>query len=578
MGRARLRWWCALLAVAGAALGGSATRALPQVVKCDLDAPADCCQHLPASALSCDAGAPASARSPRKKNVVLILADDSGYCHHGFMQGMCSESSKLPCPDGVCAAAGELCTRGRCIKPCVSNIACTGICGSSADLMADVDPDERPLRLDDPGCRNRQPPRPGKDPLGWCAENTDETGHFVFRRDFPCAGTPGIEDHHVRTPHLDALASEGAVFTRAHVPGDSCKPARVGILLGMQNVHAHDLAGSSVTCDLDDPLSFNGIGCFLPEHRSYLWGKGDVGTARTSGFAAGSAGGNPSLGKLRGACRPINCEQRLQVDRMPVRVPEDVVPPPPDALVSVSGIDDRIFPRLESELLRADDAQGRNAHLTQPFFIWYAPNIPHDGGVSPRVFRKWYDPRLVSGDPTAPPREKKSFEFLGRVSLFDVGVGALVDALRRRCVCDADGNPASLYDNTVLVYLHETGVVLPEAKQRPSENGHRTPIVINEPGHRRPGTHVPPRQVAGELASGTDLLATIVAYASEPAGPPLPPTDPDACGPAPDQQGYPFVRSLCRAVKGDPTPVRRLLYGHDSDVPLATGEDRYVVT
>jgi len=546
--------------------------------KCDLDAPGDCCRNLPPDRLTCDPDAPSSLRSPRRKNVVLIIGDDNGYCHHGFMQGMCSESSQLPCPDGTCGDPAEFCTRGRCIKPCVSNIACTGVCGSSATLMANVDPDERPLRLDDPACRNRQPPRPGFNPLGWCANHDDEQGHFEFRRDFPCAGTPPLEDHHVRTPHLDALASEGAVFTRAHEPGDSCKPARVGILLGMQNVHARALAGGTVTCALDDPLSFNGIGCFLPGHRSYLWGKGDVGSARTSGFAAGLSAGNPSLGKLTGGCRPLNCEQRLLANEMPVRVSDHVTPPPPDSPVAVSWLDDRVFRGLEDDLLRADDAQGRNEHLTQPFFIWYAPNIPHDGGVAPKVFRKWYDPRVVSGDPGAPPREKNSLKFLARVSLFDVGVGAVVDGLRRRCVCDADGHPSSLYDNTVIIYLHETGFVLPVAKQRPTENGHRTPIVINEPGHRLPGAHVRPRQFVDQLASGTDLLATIASYASEPENPPLAPTDPASCGPTPDQQGYPFVRNLCRTVKGDPRTIRRLLYGHDADVPLESGSQYYLVT
>src|SRR5262245_51590361 len=115
---------------------------------CDLDAPDDCCRNLPPGRLSCDVGAPADLRSPRRKNVLLIIGDDNGYCHHGFMQGMCSESSKLVCPGGTCADPAEQCVRGRCIKPCVSNIACTGICGSSSALMADVDPDERPLRLD----------------------------------------------------------------------------------------------------------------------------------------------------------------------------------------------------------------------------------------------------------------------------------------------------------------------------------------------------------------------------------------------------------------------------------------------
>lgn len=544
---------------------------------CDLDAPDDCCRALPPGRLSCDASAPAELRSPRRKNVLLIVGDDNGYCHHGFMQGLCSESSKLTCPAGTCADPAEQCVRGRCIKPCVSNIACTGICGSSATLMADVPADERPLRLDDPACRNRQPPRPGFNPLGWCANHLDENGHFQYRRDFPCAGTPGYEDQHVRTPHLDQLASEGAVFSRAHIPGDSCKPARVGILLGMANVHTQALAGSSVTCALDDPLSFNGIGCFLPEHRSYLWGKGEIGSARSAGFEAGMSAGNPSLGKLRGGCRAVNCEQRLLANKMPVRVPDTVVPPP-DSTVSVSGIDDRIFPSLATDLARADDAQGHNAHLSQPFFVWYAPNIPHDGGAAPKVLKKWYDTRLATGDPTAATREKKVFEFLARDSLFDIGVGALVDGLKRRCVCDADGQPSSLYDNTVVIYVHDTGFVLPEAKQRPTENGHRSPIIINEPGHRLPGAHVAPRQFPDDLASATDLLTTIASYASEPEDPPVSPTELASCGPGADQQGYPFVRNLCRAVKGDPSHLRRLLYGHDSDVPLEGGAQHYLDT
>ena len=51
--------------------------------------------------------------------------------------------------------------------------------------------------------------------------------------------------YQAKTPHIDALAARGMIFTNAHVPGTSCTPTRTALLTGMSpfksGLYSHDI-------------------------------------------------------------------------------------------------------------------------------------------------------------------------------------------------------------------------------------------------------------------------------------------------------------------------------------------------
>ena len=55
-----------------------------------------------------------------------------------------------------------------------------------------------------------------------------------------CLGCDGNDV--IRTPHLDSLASDGALFKRAYTAVPSCTPARSGLLTGQSPWH-HGMLG-----------------------------------------------------------------------------------------------------------------------------------------------------------------------------------------------------------------------------------------------------------------------------------------------------------------------------------------------
>jgi hypothetical protein len=215
-----------------------------------------------------------------------------------------------------------------------------------------------------------------------------------------------------------------------------------------------------------------------------------------------------------------------------------------------------LFDRLQDYI---DDDEGTGDTI-RPFMVWYSPNVPHEGASSPQGFQTWY-PNL---DPDENPSENVDADtqtLFERISAFDAGVGAVLDGLKRRCACDANGQRTSLYDNTIFIYINDNGNPLPNADREPTENGERTPIFISEPGHRLPSSD--PNRIAPavreDYASGVDLLGTIVSYAQQTPGAPTVANCGSLSVPAQSTFAfdYPYDRNLCQAVRGT-APVRHV--------------------
>jgi uncharacterized sulfatase len=169
----------------------------------------------------------------------------------------------------------------------------------------------------------------------------------------------------------------------------------------------------------------------------------------------------------------------------------------------------------------------------QPFFVWYAPFLPHDPHTPPdRLFQK-YQAKGVASDHVA--------RYYAMVEWFDETCGQLLAHLEDR----------DLTRNTLVVYVGDNGWIqrpdgpgfAPRSKQSANEGGTRQPILFRWPGV------IPPGRRDLELASSVDIVPTALAA----AGVPIP-------------DNLPGINLLPILRSGDPTPRREVFgetFAHD---------------
>ncbi len=303
----------------------------------------------------------------------------------------------------------------------------------------------------------------------------------------------------VHTPHLDRLASLSARYPNGYVPSSVCRPSLVTMLTGLyphqHGVHfnhpppgfsqltrspeidktEYDRLRKQATTliravpTLPRILARHGYQCFQT-------GKYWEGHWRNAGFTEGMTTAEPSktpdaLGNKRLANGDIvahgNGDHGLAIGR-------ETMQPIYDFITDCRTNDD-------------------------PFFLWYAPFLPHLPHDAPEKFRTRYE-----NNPEVP---RHAIPYYAACSWFDETVGQLVGHLEEN----------DLAKNTLFVFVVDNGFT-PDPKQpmtggdfnytktskrSPFEDGLRTPILLRWDGHTQPATHP-------ELCSSVDLMPTIL--------------------------------------------------------------------
>ena len=131
----------------------------------------------------------------------------------------------------------------------------------------------------------------------------------------------------------------------------------------------------------------------------------------------------------------------------------------------------------------------------KPFFLWYAPFLPHTPHNPPKRLLDKY---------TAPDRPLPIAKYYAMCDWFDETCGELLG------IIDEHGQR----DNTLVIYVTDNGWIqnperngyAPRSKQTPYEGGTRTPIMYRWPGKIPAGERE-------ELASSIDIVPTMLAAA-----------------------------------------------------------------
>jgi uncharacterized sulfatase len=272
--------------------------------------------------------------------------------------------------------------------------------------------------------------------------------------DFGFVGHP-----EVRTPHLDRLAKEGALFPNGYTPTSLCRASLATILTG-QFAHQHRIccndppegvARDAMFPFIKDspalPRLLRGVG-----YTSFQTGKFWEGHYANAGFT----GGMTTKGR--------HGDDGLVIGRRTL---------------------DPIYEFV-------DTAKG-------PWFVWYAPMMPHEPHNPPeRLLRKY----------TKDGRDPRLAKYWAMCEWTDETVGELLAGLDRR----------GLRKNLLTLFVVDNGWVQStgparkgdqfqtRSKNTPYDAGVRTPVVLHWDGHTKAGRYP-------DLVSTVDLAPTVLAAA-----------------------------------------------------------------
>ncbi|MHC4875834.1 MAG: sulfatase family protein [Planctomycetota bacterium] len=295
----------------------------------------------------------------------------------------------------------------------------------------------------------------------------------------------------VHTPNIDRLAENSARYPNGYVPMSVCRPSLATLLTGlyphqhgihfnhpppglrtMRSMTAEQYRQTRATTDylienvptLPRVLAEHGYACLQT-------GKHWEGSYRTAGFTHGMTLGRPAdrLGQVTGTREQANGEwvAHGNGDAGLVIGRETMQP---------------IFDFVE-------DYAGE-----QPFFVWYAPFLPHVPFDAAPRFRELYRDKDVPA---------QLLPYYAEIARFDETVGKLLDHLEKK----------QLLSNTLIVFVSDNGF-RPHKSGRETHNGRsklseyedglRTPILLSWDGRIKPADH-------SQLVHTVDLVPTILA-------------------------------------------------------------------
>ena len=279
----------------------------------------------------------------------------------------------------------------------------------------------------------------------------------------------------VRTPALDRLASQSMVYTRGYVPTPLCRPSLATIATGLYP-HQHGITGN-------DPPDEEGVRRRSPERRAameavFARNQNVMELLARSGYVSHQSGkwweGNPLDHGFAAAMTHGDVTRRGRHGD--------------DGLVIGREGMEPIFEFIHSRSAYSESAED------PPFFVWYAPFLPHTPHNPPERLVEQYREQ---------GREEPVAKYLAMVEWLDETVGELLEFLDQR----------ELSENTIILYVADNGWLqspapsaqrMTRAKLSPYELGVRTPIMIRWPGSVDPGRD------DETLVSSIDLVPTIL--------------------------------------------------------------------
>lgn len=273
----------------------------------------------------------------------------------------------------------------------------------------------------------------------------------------------------IETPNLDRLASESAVFPNGYVPSSLCRASLATLITG-KYAWDHGICFNDAPDGIPHSATFSFLEMQTPlplqlqnyGYRSLQTGKFWEGPYTNGGFTDGM-----TEGRRHG-------DRGLAIGRRTME--------PIDTFLTSVGETD------------------------EPFFMWFAPYLPHAPFDAEQRYRDPYEGRGLT---------EREVDYYANIAWLDETVGQLMDLLEQH----------DQLDNTVIMFIVDNGWVPNEpgamprdlqnrrlpfdirSKQSPYEGGVRTPIFVRWPGQIAPGRY-------DDLVSSIDFYPTTLALAN----------------------------------------------------------------
>jgi uncharacterized sulfatase len=314
---------------------------------------------------------------------------------------------------------------------------------------------------------------------GKSQESKEELPNIVFIISDDQAWTDyGFMGHkHIETPNIDKLSKESLTFAQAYVPTSLCAPSLASIITGLYP-RGHQVLGNDRILptdvrpeDREERRALTSKNYFpiidhfktlktLPKilkekgYLSFQTGKWWLGNFSNGGFDDGMTHGDPTNGGRHG-------DYGLEIGR--------------------NGMD-TLYSYIDTAL-----------SSNKPFFMWYAPFLPHAPHTPP-------DSLLQKYLPLAPT--EYIAKYWAMCEWFDHTCGELIDYV------DEQGQT----ENTIFVYVCDNGWVQNEnnssynkiSKRAPYDYGLRTPIMFKWKGK------IKPKLDNRSLVSSIDMIPTVL--------------------------------------------------------------------
>lgn len=327
--------------------------------------------------------------------------------------------------------------------------------------------------------------------LGLPAHAAGKPNIVLILSDDHCFTDYGFMGHEViQTPNLDKLASHSALFRRGYVPTALCRPALMTLATGtyahqnlitgndpaknkVNDAYVADKGKSAKALLINNVDRFETIPQALAKqgYLSHQSGKWWEGSYQRGGFTHGMTRGYPKPKGRHG-------DDGLLIGRRPADAPRN------SEGSDIAGSMKPVFDFIDTAVLE-----------DKPFFLWYAPFLPHTPHNPPKRLLDKY---------TEEGRPVSIAKYYAMVEWLDETCGELMQRL----------DDKGIADNTIVIYVTDNGWIqnpkgggyVARSKRSPNEGGTRTPIMYRWPGKIAP-------QDRAELATSLDIYPTILAAA-----------------------------------------------------------------
>ena len=361
-------------------------------------------------------------------------------------------------------------------------------------------------------------------------------------RDTSCYGSTFYE-----TPHIDALAASGMLFTDAYAANPLCSPTRASVLTGQYPVRHGLTTAAGHIAEIKEhkertqgPEEVRGSG---PTHLNYLDPK-----YYTLGKAMKDAGyATAFFGKWHMGCKKEHWPESHGFDYIkggrrhpgpPGTNPKRKFYPPwnCDTLKPYPSndthVDDYIADLTIDYMKKQQAARSTGSGQGKPFFICHWPYSVHAPFQSkPELIEKWkkkVDPKNPQHSPT----------MAAMIEVLDENIGRMMKALKdngmdkNTVVIFTSDNGGNMYD-TVDDTTPTNNFPLRSGKANNYEGGVRVPMIVRCPGITKPGT------VSPAVTSSVDHYPAILQLTGQPA---RPDDHKDGVSYVPALKGKPFDR------------------------------------